>query len=169
MKYMIMVLCMGLFTLRVFSVNLPKPSAYEKKLDKMEAAVAQADKYTSYCQQSTSWQFPAKLYRYIESARVCYQQGNKRNLKRANQYIQLLGIAIDQAIEGQEGYWSGYTADVWIDPVPPVPDCALQEFMELKDEITTMLSSSSDEMLMANQESSPLLQPSQHSPDKETR
>ena len=152
MKYMIMVLCMGLFTLRGFSVEQPKLSAFEQKLEDLEFAIVQADVNTAYCQQSTNWHFPAELYGYLENARYCHQKGNKKQQKKARQYIEMLVVALDVATEGTKGYWSGYTQDVWIDPEPPVPDCALQEFMELKDDITTLLSSFADEMLVASQE-----------------
>ncbi|WP_297100921.1 hypothetical protein [uncultured Draconibacterium sp.] len=152
MKYKIVVLYIALSPLWAFSVEQPKLSAFEQKLEELEHTVAQADINTAYCQQSTNWHFPAELYCYIESARDCYKKGNKKQLSRANQYIQLLNSTIDQAIEGEKGYWAGFNSEIWIDPVPPVPDCALQEFVELKDAITTLLSSSVDEMLVASQE-----------------
>ncbi|HYQ58866.1 MAG TPA: hypothetical protein VEP89_16105 [Draconibacterium sp.] len=163
-----MVLCIGLSTMRVFSVDLPQQSAFEKRLEELEIAVIRADRYTSYCQRSTNWHFPAELYSYIESARCCYQKGTKKQLKKANDYLQLLSISIDLIIKGEEGYWRDYNCKIWIDPIPPVPDCAMQEFLELKVEITTKVSSSPNEILEANPVTSQLVQPGQSTFSRES-
>ncbi len=154
MKYKIMVLYIALTPLCVLSVENLGQSVFEKKLDDIETAIIRADYYTSYCQQSTNWHFPDELYAYLERARTCYQKGGKKHLKKANQYVLLLDLIIDSTIEGQPGYWRSNAQEVWIDAVPPIPACALDEFMELKEKVKPLISFSPEEILFARQESS---------------
>jgi len=153
MRYKIVVLCILVMPFLAFSVEPPGESAFEQTLDHLEAAVGRAEQNSAWCQQSTSWHFPARLYNYIYNARICYQKGNKKQLKKAKNYLSLFENTVDLAIEGQSGYWSGNANNVWIDPILPAPECAMDVFIELKAELSVLLSLSSDEVLVLSPES----------------
>ena len=110
------------------------------KLVVLEDLIANAELETAECQTRYGWHFPGELYYYLEVA----QQGNENVKKPKNsrlyfQSLQAILSVVNECIEGREGYFSGNRKDVWVNPVPSIPECAKQVFEELKVELENEL------------------------------
>ena len=135
-------LLVGLLTV-IFSLNAFSDTESESlvdKLDGLEEIIVETEIETSACQMQNGWHFPVQLYNYVQLARQ-YGDNLKRSKKsrKFDESLQNLIDAIDECIDGREGYWSGNWSDVWVDPVPSVPDCALGSFKKLKEELEAQI------------------------------
>jgi len=106
------------------------------KFDNIEAIIAAAEFNTASCQLHSTWHFPAELYAYLSVARHYADNYKKaKNVKKVHENLQNMLATVDECINGKNGYWSGNWNDVWVDPIPSVPDCALEAFMKMKEEL----------------------------------
>ncbi len=139
-KGFVLVLLMAPFPLFAFvdteGENIPD------KLDALEEIIFEAESETASCQLHSSWHFPLKLYAYVRLAKR-YSE-NLRRAKHSKKFEEALrGLLqeVDECIDGKKGYWSGNWGDVWVDPVPSVPDCALESFKKMRNELETAVNS----------------------------
>ena len=126
-----------------FSVSASSYTGSESsaaKLDAMEEIIFDVEMETADCQVQNGWQFPVHLYNFVSLAR---QYGNNlkkmKNSRKLDESLRKLILAVDECIEGREGYWSGNWSDVWVDPVPAVPECALGSFKKMKEELESQI------------------------------
>ncbi|WP_340113712.1 hypothetical protein [Maribellus mangrovi] len=147
-----MILGLLLTPLSIVAVNDSGGDELNNKLDEIEVLIAETEMQTATCQMHSTWRFPVELYGYLNLARKYAENVKKtKNQRKVQENLQSLLATVDECIKGKEGYWAGNWNDVWVDPVPSVPDCALQEFLELREELTTMLPPTSDDILVLNQ------------------
>ncbi|WP_167614057.1 hypothetical protein [Maribellus sediminis] len=128
-----------LFTpLSLLAVDDPGNSKINEKLDVVETIIAEAEAQTAGCQMHSFWHFPVELYGYLNIARRYADNARKsKNLRKMQENLQCILAIVDESISGKEGYWSGNWNDVWVDPTPCVPDCALDSFVKMKKELET--------------------------------
>lgn len=106
------------------------------RLDALEEIIFEAEAATASCQFHSSWHFPLKLYAYVKLAeRYSDNLRKAKNSKKFEEALRGLLNAVDECIEGRKGYWSGNWNDVWVDPVPSVPDCAIESFKKMRSEL----------------------------------
>lgn len=106
----------------------------------LEEAIVAADIETAYCQRETGWHFPASFYNHIYKAKKYSAiRKNGKAAKKTCQTLQGLLGAIDETLEGVDGYWAGEL--VWIDPVPPAPACVHPVMEALKVKVETLMAS----------------------------
>ncbi len=106
------------------------------RLDALEEIIFEAEAETASCQMHSSWHFPLQLYSYVKMAKHYSENLRKiKNSKKFEDSLRGLLSEVEECIDGRKGYWSGNWGDVWIDPVPSVPDCALESFKRMKDEL----------------------------------
>lgn len=122
--------------LSLLAVNDPRSIGFNEKLDVIDAIIAETETQTASCQMHSSWHFPVQLYGYLNIARKYADNAKKsKNLRKMQENLQSILATVDECINGKEGYWSGNWNDVWIDPTPCVPDCALDAFVKMKEEL----------------------------------
>jgi hypothetical protein len=110
------------------------------KLVALEELIANAELETAECQMWTGWHFPGALYYYLEVAKECSANGTKiKNSRKFYQSLQSIMAVVNDCIDGQEGYFAGNSNDVWVNPVPSIPECAIEAFKQLKIELETEL------------------------------
>ena len=106
------------------------------KLDALEEIIFESEAETASCQLHSSWHFPLQLYSYVKLARQYGENLRKiKNSRKFEESLRGLLLEVDECIDGKKGYWSGNWSDVWVDPVPSVPDCALESFKKMRDEL----------------------------------
>lgn len=110
-------------------------------LESIKEAIVAADIGTATCQMTTGWHFPCSFYNHIQKAQeYCAYRKNGKMTKKTLNSLQGLSEAVQEAIEGIEGFWSGDLSELWIDPVPAAPDCAQEALGLLKSEIENLMS-----------------------------
>jgi hypothetical protein len=110
------------------------------KLTALEELIANAELETAECQMWTGWHFPGALYSYLELARECSANGTKiKNSRKFYQNLQSILSVVNECIDGQEGYFAGNCNDVWVNPVPAIPECAIEVFKTLRTSLETEL------------------------------
>ncbi|WP_167619487.1 hypothetical protein [Maribellus sediminis] len=133
-----LILGLLLTPLSLLAVNDPGSSEINEKLDVVEAIIAETETQTAACQMHSAWHFPVELYGYLDIARKYADNAKKtKNLRKMQENLQSILAIVDECINGKEGYWSGNWNDVWVDPTPGVPDCALDSFVKMKKELET--------------------------------
>jgi len=106
------------------------------RLNALEEIIFEAEAETASCQMHNSWHFPLELYSYVKLAKSYGENLRKvKNSRKFEESLRGLLLEVDECIEGKKGYWSGNWSDVWVDPVPSVPDCALESFKKMKVEL----------------------------------
>ncbi len=139
MIYKSLVLYIMCFSVFISSGEENGTSLLEAKLIEIEEVIEEANIYTLDCQRASGWHFPSDLYYHIYRAQACCTKKKGKMNKKTFQSLLHLQLSITQALEGQKGYCMG-DSNVWIDPVPPVPDCAQEIFEQLKKDVEELIS-----------------------------
>lgn len=106
-------------------------------LDGLESAIIAADDALAVCQEETGWQFPPSFYNHIEKAQeYCDHRKNGKMIQKTYNSLQGLDEAISEALSGEDGYWIPVDlVEIWIEPVPPAPDCATAVLVSLQADV----------------------------------
>lgn len=110
------------------------------RIGALEEIIINAELETSDCQMRNAWHFPFELYNYLNLAKRYGENIRKgKNSRKFEECLQALLETLDECIEGKQGYWSGNSSDVWVYPVPSVPECALETFRMLREELESKI------------------------------
>ncbi|HPF50623.1 MAG TPA: hypothetical protein PK335_03560 [Draconibacterium sp.] len=110
-----------------------------EKLDNLENLIFKAELETCFCQQHSSWHFPCQLYNYVNLARQYGDRLNKgRNSRKFNENLQNLLNEVDECIQEKNNCMGNWN-DVWGNPSPSIPDCALDAFEKMRNELETQV------------------------------
>lgn len=127
-----LVLVVALFYIPIVNYGEAEAENLSEKLDNIENLIFAAELETSFCQKHSAWNFPSQLYNYVNLARQYADNLNKgRNSKKFRENLQNLLSAADECIRDPKDYWT----EAWGNPVPSVPDCALDAIKKLRDEL----------------------------------
>lgn len=111
-----------------------------EKLELIEEAIRAADLATAACQMTTGWHFPLSFYNHIQKAQdYCTFRKNGKMSKKTMNSLNGLLEAIQESIDGIDGYWTADLPGLWIDPVPSAPECAIPVLEELKNVVESLL------------------------------
>ncbi len=106
------------------------------RIGALEEIIVNAELETADCQMRNAWHFPFELYNCLNLAKRYGENIKKgKNSRKFEECLRALLDEIDECIEGKQGYWSGNSDDVWVYPVPSVPDCALETFILVREEL----------------------------------
>ncbi len=105
-------------------------------LDNVSTALTTLQTATADCQLETGWQVPPSFANHIAKAmEYCESRPNGKTMKKVYNSLQGLDEAITEAINGEPSYLLDGILDLWSDPVPPAPECAIDALGVFQDAV----------------------------------